>query len=532
MKVLKFGGASVKDAKGVKNLLEILKTTKNDKEVLIVVSAMGKTTRKLKQVADNYLNWDEEDYDYPYDPDADDEFDDWDDEISWNSRKLIEQYHHEIMSDLFSSDHIVFKEIKNYFEEIRNFLKDNKNTYDYYVAYQTISLSNSTYSKEEIEDFLEHNKDKYDNLIYDQIISFGELISSKIIYHYLKDNGFDIEWLDARKLIKTDGNHGNADIDIEKTKEKITKAIDKTKNYITQGFIGSHKKGVTTTLGFEGSDYSATLFAYVLNAESVTVWKDVSGVFNADPKYFRNYLYGGEQITFEEAEEKNKYKALQLYGPVFLMKPLLLNRISYYDATKIAYFGASVIHPKTTTPLEKTGIPLYVKSFLNPTEIGTEISNKATEMSDNKEYTREFETYHLHSESPKTPLFMIKEDVKILSVSKKNACFIRNTDTANMLAAFSTSDVKILMSQNLIDEFLVCIESSDEFYNFKNVLKKSGVSVSEIYFPSDYYTFLLTILYPNTKAIEDILKHIDEKNIVMQQSSEDIFQIAIKYPYD
>jgi len=529
MKILKFGGASVKDANGVKNLLEILKTTNNDKEVVIVVSAMGKTTRKLKQVADNCLNWEEEDYSYPYDPDADDEFSDRDDEISWNSRKQIEQYHHEIMSQLFDENHVVFREVNDYFEEIKDFLSISKNGYDYYVAHQTTNLSKSTYSKEKIEDFLEHNKDKYDNLIYDHVISFGELISSKIIYHYLKDNGFDLEWLDARELIKTDGNHGNADIDIKETNKKITKTIDKTKNYITQGFIGSKEKGVTTTLGFEGSDYSATMFAYVLKAESVTIWKDVPGVFNADPRYFRNYLRGGEAITFEEAEEKNRYKALQLYGPVFLIKPMLLGRLSYYDATKMAYFGASVIHPKTTFPLQKKGIPLYVKSFLNPEEPGTKIGYKEDEINDSEEYNQEY----LHSKSIKTPLFMIKRDVNILSISKENASFMRNTDTASILVAFATSDVKILMIQNLIDEFLICIESSDEFNNLKNVLEKSGISVSDnIYFPEECYTILLTILYPNPKAVEDIIKHVDEKNVVMQQSSEELFQMVVRYSYN
>jgi len=467
MKVLKFGGASIKDATGVKNLLEILKTTNNDKEVLIVVSAMGKTTRKLKNVTDNYLNWGKENYDAPYDPDANDTFSDWDDDISWNSRKLVEQYHHEIMSELFSSDHIVFKEVESYFKEIKKFLGNNKNGYDYYIVAQSISLSNSTYSKEEIEDFLEHNKDKYNNFVYDQIISFGELISSKIIYHYLKDNGFDIEWIDARKLIKTNKEHGNADVDIKKTKKKITKVIDNTRNYITQGFIGSNKK-TTTTLGFEGSDYSASLFANILNAESVTIWKDVPGVLNADPRYFRNYLYGGEQITFERADEKNKYKSLQAYGPVFLMNSLLLSRVSYTDITKMAYFGASIIHPKTTIPLQIKSIPLYVKSFLNSTDTGTEISHRENQIDYN----------HINSKSLQTPLFMIKKDVRVLSVSKENVSFIRNTDTTNLFAAFSNSNVKMLMGQNLIDEFLICIENNDEFYNLENVLQKSNVSVS------------------------------------------------------
>jgi len=494
MKVLKFGGASVENASGVRNLLEILKTTKNDKEVLIVVSAMGKTTRKLWRLADNYLNWDEESYG-AYSPDLNDEFDDWDGELSWNSRELIEQYHHKIISELFDENHIVFKEVENYFKEIKKFLK--------------------------------HNKDKYGrhgNFVYDYLMSFGELISSKIIYHYLKDNGMDIEWLDARQLIKTDGNHRNAEVDIEKTKKKITTAIDKTKNYITQGFIGSNEKDVTTTLGFEGSDYSAALFAGILNSESITIWKDVPGILNADPRYFRNYLSGGEKITYEQEEETNKLKALQNYGPVFLMKPSLLNIISYYDVTKMAYFGASVVHPRTACVLEKMNIPLYIKSFFNPEKAGTEITNKADYDQDGN---------YLWRSKSKNPLFMIKSNVKIFRVSKENTYYIRNTDTTNITAAFSINNIKILMIQNLIDEFLICIENNADFNNLNNILEKQhGFSVydDDRSFSGEYYSILLTILYPNPKVIEHILKHIDQTNIVMQQSSEDIFQMVIRYP--
>jgi len=495
MKVLKFGGASVKDAAGVKNLLEILKTTKNDTEVVIVVSAMGKTTRKLTKVAYNYIVWEEEDYGYPYDPDANDESDEYVDDISWNSQEVIKNYHLAIMSELFDENHIVFKEIESYFDKIKTFLRNNKDKNN-------------------------------ENFVYDQIISFGELISSKIIYHYLKDNGFDLEWLDARELIKTDGNYGNANVNIEKTKKKITKAIDKTKNYITQGFIGSNKKA-TTTLGFEGSDYSAALFASILNSESITIWKDVPGVFNADPRYFRNYLYAGETSTFERESEENRYKALQLYGPVFLFKPLLLGRISYCDAAKMAHFGASVIHPKTIQPLQEKKIPLYVKSFLKPKESGTEISNRGEEI---EEYDQLFKSY---SELPEIPYFMVKKNIDIIEVYKENQFSVNETDLGVIYSLIAICGITIELIQNTVDRVLICIESGNEFYNFKNVLQKSGFYVSnDVYFPKECYSILLTILYPNPKAIENILKHIDEKDIVMQQSSEDIFQLVIGYDND
>jgi len=495
MKVLKFGGASVKDATGVRNLLEILKTTKNDKEVLIVVSAMGKTTRKLRQVADNYLNWEEEDYDAPYDPDADDEFDDWDDEISWNSRKLIEQYHHQIMSELFDENHIVFKEVGNYFEEIKTFLRSDK--------------------------------EKFNIFVYDQITSFGELISSKIIYHYLKDNGWDIKWLDARKLIKTDGNHGNADVDIEKTKKKITKAIDKSKNYVTQGFIGSNEKDVTTTLGFEGSDYSAALFAYVLKAESVTIWKDVPGILNADPRYFREYLRGGEVITFKRTEEKYKYLSLQAYGPLFLMKPLLLGRISYYDAGKMAYFGASVIHPKTIKPLQEKEIPLFVKSFLNPKEAGTEISNRE----DKIKYYKELETYPQYSKLPEIPYFMVKkENIGIVEIFKQDESTIDLAVLSGIFFIFNILDIKIALYQNTGYRIVVCFEKNEQFGELQSSIWRAGLEISHSF--NEYKPVLITILNPNPVAVKTVNRHIHRKTVLMQQFTEDTYQMVVGYSDD
>jgi len=491
MKVLKFGGASIKDADGVKNLLEVLKTTNNDKEIVIVVSAMGKITRKLIKVVDNYLQWNEDDYDYAYDPDEDDEFDDYDDEISWNSRKLIEQFHYEIMSKLFSKDHIVFKEIENYFEEIKRFFIKNK--------------------EKEVESF-----------VYDQIISFGELISSKIIYHYLKDNGFDLEWLDARELIKTNKNYGNADVDIKETEKRIIQKINKTKNYITQGFIGSYRKGKTTTLGFEGSDYSAALFANALEVESVTIWKDVAGVFNADPRYFRDYLVGEEKTTFENTKEEEKYKSLQAYGPLFLIKPILLDRLSYNDAAKMTRFGASVIHPKTIQPLQEKGIPLLVKSFLNPKEPGTEISNREYQ-------TEEYQDSDTYTKSSETPYFMVKESIDIVEIYKKDNAFINATDLAAIIALFDLYNCKVELLQNTGDRVLICFQKNEErFYTLKRTIYNLGYSISHLLM-SDSKPVLITILNPNPKVIKQVLTHISSEKILMRQSSEEIFQLVVEY---
>jgi len=492
MKVLKFGGASIKDADGVKNLLEVLKTTNNDNEIVIVVSAMGKITRKLSKVVFNYLDWNEDDYEGPYDPDEDYEFNESDYVVSLNSLKLIKHYHHEIMSKLFSEDHIVFKEIENYFEEIKKF-------------------------------FIKNKEKKVESFVYDQIISFGELISSKIIYHYLKDNGFDLEWLDARELIKTNKNYGNADVDIKETEKRIIKKINKTKNYITQGFIGSYKKGKTTTLGFEGSDYSAALFANALESESVTIWKDVAGVFNADPRYFRDYLVGGEIITFEAAKEEEKYKSLQSYGrPLFLIKTILLDRISYNYAAKMSSFGASVIHPKTIQPLQEKGIPLFVKSFLNPKETGTEISNR--------EYrTEEYQDSDTYTKSSETPYFMVKESIDIIEFYKEDKTFINATDLAGIIVLFDLYNCKIELLQNTGDRVLICFQKNEErFYTLKRTTYNLGYSISHLLM-SDFKPVLITILNPNPKAIKHVLAHISPEKILMRQSSEEIFQLVVEY---
>src|SRR5690606_17337349 len=229
MKILKFGGASVKDAEGIQNVCNVLKMIKAN-EVLIVVSAMGKTTNALEVVIKNY-------------------FDKSDDLQS--SLQYIKDYHFSIISKLFEPIHSVFSEVENYFFDLNQFLESNKSP-------------------------------NY-NFVYDQVVSFGEMISSKILYHYLKDNCFDLEWLDSRNLIKTDNNYRDGNVNWEQTEKLIFERVDTSKNYVTQGFLGSDENNFTTTLGREGSDYTAAVFAYCIGAENVTIWKDVAGVLNADP---------------------------------------------------------------------------------------------------------------------------------------------------------------------------------------------------------------------------------------------------------
>ncbi|MFT5755030.1 MAG: aspartate kinase, partial [Flavobacterium sp.] len=262
MKIFKFGGASVKDADGVKNVLSVLKTVGHE-DVLIVISAMGKMTNALELVITNYF-------------DKSTEFN--------ASLQEVKKYHNQILMDLFDDeDHDVFFAINSHLADLEYFLRSNKSP---------------NYS-----------------FVYDQVISYGEILSTTIVSHYFNEQGLKNNWVDVRNFIKTDNNYRDGNVDWDQTQKLISKGIKKKNLNITQGFLGSDENNFTTTLGREGSDYTAAIFAYCLGAENVTIWKDVPGVMNADPRYFENAI--------------------------------LLNQISYREAIELAFYGASVIHPKT-----------------------------------------------------------------------------------------------------------------------------------------------------------------------------------------
>ncbi len=269
MRIYKFGGASIKDAESIRNVVSVLEKTGFEK-TFVVISAIGKTTNALEKVVKTYFNH----------------------ENFEKAIVFVEENHRSILSDLFDSNDIIFNEVTKLFEDLRSFLKRNKSP-------------------------------NY-NFIYDQVVSYGEMLSTKIVSAYLNKQGLQNKWLDVRDYIKTDTTYRDAQVDWDLTKSKI-KTLDQNLFYITQGFVGSDENYFTTTLGREGSDYSASIFAYCLNAESVTIWKDVQGVLNADPRYFD--------------------------------KTTLLYHISYEEAIELAYYGASVIHPKTLQPLQNKEIP-------------------------------------------------------------------------------------------------------------------------------------------------------------------------------
>ena len=262
----------MKDAEGIKNVYSVLQTAGYE-DVLLVVSAMGKTTNALELVIKNYFDKSPE---------------------LQSSVQEVKKYHNEILLDLF---------------------EDHKN--------EVFTAVNTQFS--DLEYFLSHNKSPNYNFVYDQIVSYGELISTTILSYFMTHMGIKTQWLDVRNFIKTDSNYRDAEVDWELTQKNISKNVKGKILNITQGFLGSDENNFTTTLGREGSDYTAGIFAYCLNAESVTIWKDVPGVMNADPRYFENAS--------------------------------VLSHISYREAIEMAFYGATVIHPKTLQPLQKKEIP-------------------------------------------------------------------------------------------------------------------------------------------------------------------------------
>jgi aspartate kinase len=358
MKIFKFGGASVKDAAAVKNVQSILDRFQNDK-LIVVISAMGKTTNAMESIVDALY---EKNFDV--------------------FRELVQdrkQFHLNILEGLFDDHtHPIFNEIQTIFNE----------------------LGNRTHL---------HIADNYD-FEYDQIVSLGEVVSTKIVAAYLKEKQKDVIWADARQLVRTNHTYRAAEVDWEKTEELIHDfvASHADKNVlITQGFLGHTDENFTTTLGREGSDFTAGIFAYCTNAESVTIWKDVPGMLNADPKWFDNTVK--------------------------------LDKISFKEAIELAYFGASVIHPKTIKPLQNKNIPLFVKSFVDPEAAGTVIQNST-------------ENDHL------IPSFIFKINQVLLSITPKDFSFIVEESLSHIFGKLAISGGHINIMQNSAVSFTVCLD--------------------------------------------------------------------------
>ena len=418
MKVFKFGGFAVSTSANIKNLVEIINMNSDD-QLLIIVSAMGKTTDALEKLCAAYINNKEE---------------------AFLILKEIKQFHDQILLELFEQqNHPVFDEIANTFIEIEWILEDEPHP-DY-------------------------------NFNYDQIVSIGELVSSKIISAYLTKCEIDNRWIDARSYIHTDNTYREAMINWDKTKSSIfqLKQEHKTGTIVSQGFIGGTSENFTTTLGREGSDYSAAVFAACIQAESLTVWKDVPGIMNADPALFSS---------------SQKYDELQ-----------------YSEALELAYYGANIIHPKTIKPLQNEGITLLVKPFLNPEHNGTRINQYA------KDNT------HIQA-------IVLKKNQLLITISTKDFSYMGEKNLSEILEAFSEIHIKLNMMQVSALSLSVCID-----LNPHKLKKITDLIENKFLFLIKDGLELLTII--NFKQ-EELEKLCIGKTIIMEQFSGKTAQLVIK----
>ena len=416
MRIFKFGGASVKDAGAVENLVRVLQDT-GYKNTFVVISAMGKTTNAMEAVVDAYFS---------------------DKKAVKPAIKAVIDFHQNILTELFEEKtHPIYEEVDSLFDEIRGFLAWNKSP-------------------------------NY-NFVYDQVVGYGELLSTTIISHYLNKSGIDNTWLDVRQLIKTDSNYRDVRVDWDRTQKLVSEKVDKNKLYITQGFLGSDDNNFTTTLGRVGSDYTGAILAYCLNAESVTIWKDVPGVLNADPRHF---------------EETH-----------------LLNKISYREAIELAFYGASVIHPKTLQPLQRKEIPLYVKSFLNPSDAGTMVGKGM-------------------GIEPEIPCFIVKKNQVLMKLSSLDFSFIVEDSISDLFKLLHDHRMKVDLIQNSAISFSVCVDN--KFGRLEELLQILRAKFKVVHHEN---VSLYTIRHFNSEAIESLE---NGREVLLEQRGKETVQLVVK----
>lgn len=418
MLVFKFGGASVKDAPGVINLGKVVSCYAGN-QLLVVVSAMGKTTNALEKLTNAYVNGD---------GDVHEIFEE------------IKAYHFHILSELFETGHPVFDEVANTFVEIDWMIEDEP-------------------------------QDDYD-FIYDQIVSIGELVSTRIVNAWFNQQGITSKWLDVRGYIHTDNTYREGVVDWDKTRASIQKdlpAMLEKSVVVTQGFLGGTSENFTTTLGREGSDYTASIIASCLGAESVTTWKDVPGILNADPKHF------ADTVKFDE--------------------------LSYQEAIEMTYYGASVIHPKTIKPLQNAGIPLLVKPFTDPGAPGTVIKDNVTN-------------------SFAKPVIIVKQKQVLLSVSAKDYSFISESHLSEIFGFFAANHVKVNVMQTSALSFTACIDLVPG--RFEKLLVALKLQFKVKY--NDELTLITLRHYT-----DDVLAELTAgKTVLMKQTNRNTAQVVIK----
>jgi aspartate kinase len=430
MIVYKFGGASVKNSEAVKNVAKII-SSHNHSPLIVVISAMGKTTNALEKLTEAFFY------------------------------RNLEQAKR------------ILDEIKSFHTEIANELFENKNHMIFNIIDRTFY---------HLYYYIQDSPGKNYNYEYDRIVSTGEVISTQIVSEYLNEIQIPNRWFNARDLIITDTNYRDAGIDWLKTEKAIHSKVlpyfrknNHTSNpiAITQGFLGGTTQGFVTTLGREGSDYSAAIIAYTLRAKEVVIWKDVPGLLNADPKLMRNTM--------------------------------LLKNISYQEAIELSYYGATVIHPKTLKPLLKRNIPLKVKSFYEPEQEGSII---------NKEFIND----NSH------PSYIFKTNQILLSIFPKDFSFIAEHNLSRIFSEFARNGVKINLMQNSALSFSVCF---DEDMIKTPILLKNLEKIYTLKYNTN--TEIITIRHYEKANLEEILQN---KEILLEQKSRTTLQWVVKQKSD
>lgn len=420
MNVFKFGGASVNSAEAIRNVAEIVRQYL-ETPLVVVISAMGKTTNLLEKVV-------------PGVPASDDE-----------RRKLLQQntdYHLSIANSLFADKgDTTYGRLRELFGRL-----------------DEVSARKAT---------------NY-NFDYDQTVSFGELISTRLISGYLNSIGISNVWVDVRDIIRTNENYREGIVDFDTTRRQAQETINSqftTHNsqlIITQGFIAGTAAGTTTTLGREGSDYSASILSYCLDADNMTIWKDVPGFLNADPKFFANTVK--------------------------------INKIPFNEAIELAYYGASVIHPKTVKPIQNKGIQLNIKSFLDPSADGSVIGP-------------------FDSIEPLTPLYIFKNNQILISIQPKDFSFIAEENLQTIFAVLAELNIRVNLMQNSALSFSLCLD-------YNEILLDKIRERLESQFRLVYNTGLqlITIRYYNQQIIDEI---VDGRTILLQQRSRTTTQLLV-----
>lgn len=357
MKVYKFGGASVKSADGIRNIVKIVSGVEGN--LFIVVSAMGKTTNAMEIVLDNFMKADRA--------------------ASLEKLAEVETYHNEIIAELFNEPAKGNAAVKPLFDELKGFITNGVG-------------------------------DDYDRW-YDRLVSYGEVISTKIVSEFLAESGVDNAWLDMRGLLVTDSNFREANVRMDESQVRLKAAADYSKNriYIGQGFIGANIKGDPTTLGREGSDYTAAVVGNLLDADSVSIWKDVPGILNADPRIFENTVH--------------------------------IPELTYLDAVELAYSGAQIIHPKTIKPLENKNIPLYVRPFGNPTGEGSVIKAKTQKPID-------------------VPVLILRKNQVLVTVRPRDFSFVLEESLSKAFAVMNKHRLKVSLIQSSAISISVCVDNT------------------------------------------------------------------------